>query len=161
MHWTDSLIQPKTILGAYGGKAPSLDSFVIHALKVESSFANNQYTDGIRIAGEFTELPHTLPPGWIWNGKPIAYLIFDLMEVRSSSIDGVARPRTPMKLSLEPTQELWATPPVGMPIYYKSFRGSGVGIDINIVAAHIRVIAGQRALKGYDWARPVEEPEPS
>src|SRR5687767_4558152 len=103
--WTDLIVEPKAIRGLYGSRGPALNTFVLHALNAES--------DRIRIAGEFTELPASVPEGWVWNGRPIACVIFDLLDVKSSSIHGAAPWGTPITFALEPTPELWGTAPHG------------------------------------------------
>jgi hypothetical protein len=141
--WTDLLVEPLAIRGAYGERGPLPSTFIFHAANSEAH--------QVSVAGEFTELPRKLPDSWNAHGRAVAYVIFQLIDVKSSHIDPHLPRGTPLPFTLESTPELWATAPGGRSIYYRRFFTADSRVDIT--AAHIHAVVGQRAMGAYGWAK--------
>jgi hypothetical protein len=79
--WATLLSEPKAILGAYKGKAPSLATFAPHAWRAQFG--------EIAIAGQFMQLPEQIPSSWGVGEEARAEVVFEFHDVRLFQVDGV------------------------------------------------------------------------
>jgi len=162
--WTDLLVQPKAVLGAYAGKAPSLNSFAPHSFRILS--------DEVALAGQFFDLPEKPPESWLYESTlPYgarstyrAYCVFQFSEVRLFRATGLPTPGE--------EQDLMHGRAVGVPARCQLTELDDVFINdldsgtrrnwccftldqpkfqLEVEAGRVMVHVGRQALNQYGW----------
>lgn len=154
--WPDLLVEPKSILGAYSGKAPALSTFAPHSFRAD-------FND-VAVAGQFLELPSAVPHSWYSDGVPRAYAAFKFLNVRSLNIQGcLATTEADDSLHGLPVgavgectlQELEDVVVAGVNgekrTYWRKFTFRSTGFLLELEASDIMLDCGTRAHRQAGW----------
>lgn len=148
--WTSHLVEPKTILGPYGGEAPPLAEFAPHAWRAQF----NQ----VFVAGQFVHLPANVPSSWGTAQDARAYAVFHFLDVRLLQVEGVPQ-RSPEddemhgqpggctgECSLAALSDLFINDlESGIVVPWKRFSFRQPAASILVEAAHVTLTCGRRA----------------
>jgi len=149
MDWTTLLDQPKAILGAYAGTAPSLTTFAPYAWHADAH--------QVAFAGQFLQLPEKVPPRWGSADKARADFVFTFSGIRALHVDGMllTSPNDdslhgnpcgePGDCSLIALPEAFLLLPDGSTRPWKQFRFVQRSFSFQIEAGNVRIVSGRRA----------------
>lgn len=158
--WVSLLVEPKAILGPYGGEAPSLDSFAPHAWRA--------HFNHVAIAGHFMQLPTKLPESWGLAGRARADVVFEFSDVRCLRVEGVL-PRSeeddsmhglPCGITgrcvLEALSDSYLeNPETGLVVPWKRFTFRQAEFFVSLEAGSAMLYSGRRASSQFGHANSV------
>ena len=148
--WTSLLVEPKAILGPYGGAVPSLATFAPHAWRA--------HFNHFAIAGQFMQLPERVPASWASPGRARADVVFEFLGVRRLRVEGsLARSREDDSLHGNPCGvkgecSLVALPDVcfenqenGVVLHWRRFSLQQAEFLLSLEAESVMLYCGRRA----------------
>lgn len=157
--WAALLTEPKAILGAYKGCAPSLASFAPHAW--------HAHFDQVSIAGQFMQLPDQVPPGWVDAGAARADVVLRFSGVRLLRVEGTLTASTEDdSLHGKPCGVLGKCALVALPeafihdvdralvLPWKQFSVAQGSFSLLLEAGNVAILCGNSARRSYGtfWA---------